>query len=136
MSFFKKHFTDFFPTNAYKGSYIEDIGSIFIDKNNPELSIDVSLLKDDLPIDEEKEIDELILRIKKNEPSLWFNLKDFALNEVLKSIKDDLKLFNVSFDQWFYESSLGDVNDKESQVAEAINTLAVRISICLPASFI
>ncbi|MAD41620.1 MAG: arginine--tRNA ligase [Arcobacter sp.] len=120
---FKKHFTDFFPKNAYKGSYIEDISIIFIDKNNPELSVDVLLLKDGLPIDEEKEIDELILRIKKNEPSLWFNLKDFALNEVLTSIKDDLKLFNVSFDQWFYESSLGDVSDKESKVAAAINTL-------------
>jgi arginyl-tRNA synthetase len=120
---FKKHFADFFPKNAYKGSYIEDIGSIFIDKNNPELTVDVSLLKDDLPIDEEKEIDELILRIKKNEPSLWLNLKDFALNEVLTSIKDDLKLFNVCFDQWFYESSLGDASDKKSEVAVAINTL-------------
>ena len=120
---FKKQFANFFPKNAYKGLYIDDMGELFNTKSNPILTIDVSLILEDLPVDEEKEIDELILRIKKNESSLWFNLKDFALNEVLRSIKDDLELFNVSFDQWFYESSLGDVSDKESQVAAAINTL-------------
>mgnify|MGYP005690829831 FL=1 len=50
-------------------------------------------------------------------------IKDFSLNEVLASIKEDLELFNVSFDHWFFESSLGDISDEKSQIASAIKTL-------------
>ena len=120
---FKKQFANFFPKNGYKGLYIDDIGELFNTKSNPILSIDVSLILEDLPVDEEKEIDELILRIKNNESSIWSNLKEFGLNQVLSSIKDDLELFNVSFDQWFYESSLGNVSDEKSQVAAAMSLL-------------
>ena len=120
---FKKQFANFFPKNAYKGLYIDDMGELFNTKSNPILTIDVSLILEDLPVDEEKEIDELILRIKNNESSIWSNLKEFGLNQVLSSIKDDLELFNVSFDQWFYESSLGNVNDEKSQVTAAMSSL-------------
>jgi arginyl-tRNA synthetase len=120
---FKKQFANFFPKNGYKGLYIDDIGELFNTKSNPILSIDVSLILEDLPVDEEKEIDELILRIKNNESSIWSNLKEFGLNQVLSSIKADLELFNVSFDQWFYESSLGNVSDEKSQVAAAMSLL-------------
>ena len=50
-------------------------------------------------------------------------IKDFSLDEVLASIKEDLELFNVSFDHWFFESSLGDISDEKSQIASAIKTL-------------
>ena len=35
-------------------------------------------------------------------------VKSFALSEVLQTIRTDLEKFNVSFDNWFSESSLGD----------------------------
>jgi arginyl-tRNA synthetase len=105
----KDAFMEFFPKNAYKGSYIEDIAQAFKQKNNPSPLQDASSYVKELPSDEEKEIDELVLRIKNLDASQWSQVKDFALYSVLESIKEDLSLFNVGFDHWFYESSLGNL---------------------------
>ena len=120
---FQNDFGDFFPKNAYKGSYITDIGNSFYKKEKPKSLEDISTLIKKLPEDEEKEIDELILRIKNQDLDIWNLIKDFSLDEVLLSIKEDLELFNVSFDHWFFESSLGDISDEKSQIASAIKTL-------------
>ena len=122
---YQKEFEDFFPKNAYKGSYISEIGDAFASKNNY-LEIDASSYINDLPDDEEKEIDEIILRIQKSHRELWSRIKDFALEEVLDSIRKDLKLFNVSFDHWFYESTLGSVSDESSQISSAIDKLKTK----------
>ena len=119
----KDAFMEFFPKNAYKGSYIEDIAQAFKQKNNPSPLQDASSYIKELPSDEEKEIDELVLRIKNLDASRWSQVKDFALNSVLKSIKEDLSLFNVGFDHWFYESSLGNLADSDSKISSAIQTL-------------
>ena len=116
-------FMEFFPKNAYKGSYIEEIAQAFKQENTPSTLKDASLYIKDLPSDEEKEIDELIVRMKDLDSSQWFEVKDFALNSVLDSIKEDLSLFNVGFDHWFYESSLGDTKDSKSKISSAIQTL-------------
>lgn len=125
-SVFARIFSDelngFFPKNAYKGSYISEIALAFKNKNNPKLDIDKSSLIENLPIDEEKEIDELILRIKENYGA-WTDIKAFALDEVLKTIKEDLESFNVAFDKWYSESSLGDISDKKSKIRKAIDSL-------------
>ena len=57
----KMHESDnsFFPQNAYKGKYIEDLGKKIEEKDNFNLTIDKSIL-DNLPKDPEKEIDEII----------------------------------------------------------------------------
>ena len=120
---FQKKFGEFFPQNAYKGSYIIDIGNSFNERNDIKDIHQVSQLIEELPDDEEKEIDELILRLKDQYPSQWTAIKEYALDEVLKSIKDDLESFNVSFDHWFYESSLGKMEDKDSQITSAIEFL-------------
>ena len=119
----KNAFMEFFPKNAYKGSYIEDIAQAFKQKNNPSPLQDASSYIKELPSDEEKEIDELVLRIKNLDASQWSQVKDFALNSVLESIKEDLSLFNVGFDHWFYESSLGNLADSGSKISLAIQTL-------------
>ena len=120
---FQKNFGEFFPQNAYKGSYIIDIGNSFNERNDIKDIHQVSQLIEELPDDEEKEIDELILRLKDQYPSQWAAIKESALDEVLKSIKDDLESFNVSFDHWFYESSLGKMEEKDSQINSAIEFL-------------
>ena len=119
---FKSELDNFFPRNAYKGSYISEIAMAFRDKNNCNLNTDGHALIKDLPKDEEKEIDELILRIK-NTYEAWPKIKSFALDEVLKTIKEDLESFNVSFDNWYSESSLGSLDDKNSKIKKAIDTL-------------
>ena len=125
-SVFARIFADelhgFFPKNAYKGSYISEIALAFKNKNNSKLAIDKNYLVENLPIDEEKEVDEFILRVKKNYGS-WADIKAFALDEVLNTIKADLESFNVSYDKWYSESSLGDIKDKKSKIKKAIDSL-------------
>ena len=120
---FKEDLSSYFPKNAYKGSYIYDIAELFQEKHNTSTLIDSKLLIHDLPQDEEKEIDELIKRIKKTENDTWHKVKSLALSEVLQTIRTDLESFNVSFDNWFSESSLGDLSDNNSKISTAISSL-------------
>ena len=120
---FKEDLSSYFPKNAYKGSYIYDIAELFQEKHNTSTLIDSKLLIHDLPQDVEKEIDELIKRIKKTENEIWHKVKSLALSEVLQTIRTDLESFNVSFDNWFSESSLGDLSDNNSKISTAISSL-------------
>ena len=120
---FKEDLSSYFPKNAYKGSYIYDIAELFKEKHNTGTLIDSKLLIHDLPQDVEKEIDELIKRIKKTENEIWHKVKSLALSEVLQTIRTDLESFNVSFDNWFSESSLGDLSDNKSKISTAITSL-------------
>ena len=120
---FKEDLSSYFPKNAYKGSYIYDIAELFKEKHKTSTLIDSKLLIHDLPQDVEKEIDELIKRIKKTENEIWHKVKSLALSEVLQTIRTDLESFNVSFDNWFSESSLGDLSDNNSKISTAISSL-------------
>ena len=117
----KEDINDYFPQNAYKGKYIEDIAG----KLDKEISFssDYKLLIDNLPNDPEEEIDQVIKNLKDHDKSSWSLAKKFSLEEIVKSIKNDLKIFNVNFDHWFNESSLGDINDSSSEISESINKL-------------
>ena len=120
---FKEDLSGYFPKNAYKGSYIFDIAELFKKKYRPNTLIGYKSLIHNLPQEEEKEIDELILRIKKTENDMWSKVKSLALSEVLQTIRADLESFNVSFDNWFSESSLGDLSDEKSKISTAITSL-------------
>ena len=117
----KEDINNYFPQNAYKGKYIEDIAK----KLNKEISFssDSKLLKESLPSDPEEEIDQVIKNLKDHDKSSWILAKKFSLEEIVTSIKNDLKIFNVNFDHWFNESSLGDINDSSSEISESINKL-------------
>ena len=119
---FEDKLEGFFPKNAYKGSYIPKIALAFKNTNKSKLDIDKSSLIENLPMDEEKEVDEFILRVKKNYGA-WNDIKAFALDEVLNTIKADLERFNVTYDKWYSESSLGDIRDKKSKIKKAIDSL-------------
>ena len=71
----------------------------------------------------EKEIDSLIETIKQKYPSEWNLIKSCSLKNILEGINQDLKNFNVDFDVWFKESSLGDLSDDKSQLTKSINKL-------------
>ena len=117
----KEDINDYFPQNAYKGKYIEDIAG----KLDKEISFssDSKLLKESLSSDPEEEIDQVIKNLKDHDKSSWSLAKKFSLEEIVKSIKNDLKIFNVNFDHWFNESSLGDINDSSSEISKSINKL-------------
>ena len=109
-----------FPNSAYKGSYILEIAKgAEIDQALTES--DKEKLITNLPEDDEDKIDELIERIKINHSNSWSLIRDFGLNYVIKSIKEDLTQFKVIFDNWFFESSLGELEDKKSEIFQALD---------------
>jgi len=109
-----------FPNSAYKGSYIIEIAkSIEIDEAFPQS--DQEKLIGNLSDDDEEKIDELIERIKTNHSRSWLLIRDFGLEYVIKSIKGDLTQFKVIFDNWFFESSLGELTDKKSEISQALD---------------
>ncbi len=111
---------DSFPSSAYRGSYIFEIANnIKIDSSisDPEKK----LLITDLPKNDEDKIDELINRIKTNHSDSWLFIRDSGLAHVIKSIKEDLTEFKVTFDNWFFESSLGGLADKKSEISKALD---------------
>ena len=108
-----------FPESAYKGSYILEIADA--------LELDIGITKsekesliDNLPNDNEERIDALIERIKINYPETWSKIRDFGLSYVIKSIREDLTKFKVIFNNWFFESSLGELSDKKSEISKAL----------------
>ena len=111
---------DEFPNAAYKGSYIIEIAkSIEVDEAFHKS--DKEKLIGNLSDDDEEKIDELIERIKTNHSSSWLLIRDFGLEYVIKSIKGDLTQFKVIFDNWFFESSLGELTDKKSEISQALD---------------
>ncbi len=109
-----------FPSSAYKGSYILEIAKgIEIDPAISESEKEDLIVN--LPDDDEEKIDSLIERIKINHSKNWSLIRDFGLNYVIKSIKEDLTEFNVVFDNWFFESSLGELADKKSEISKALD---------------
>ena len=108
-----------FPESAYKGSYILEIADA--------IELDIGITKsekesliDNLPNDNEERIDALIERIKINYPETWSKIRDFGLSYVIKSIREDLTKFKVIFNNWFFESSLGELSDKKSEISKAL----------------
>ena len=111
---------DSFPSSAYKGSYILEIAEgTKIDQILAES--DKEKLTASLPDDDEEKIDELIERIKMNHSNCWSLIRDFGLSYVIKSIQEDLTQFKVIFDNWFFESSLGELSDKNSEISQALD---------------
>ena len=108
-----------FPESAYKGSYILVISDA--------IELDIAITKsqkesliDNLPNNNEERIDALIERIKINYPEAWSTIRDFGLSYVIESIREDLTKFKVIFNNWFFESSLGELSDKKSEISKAL----------------
>ena len=68
-------------------------------------------------------MDQIILKLKELDESIWSSVKTFSLNSIIESIKNDLEDFNVYFDNWFYESSLGDLKNESSEISKSITKL-------------
>lgn len=111
---------DAFPNSAYKGSYILEIAK-GAETDQALAESDKEKLIANLPYDDEEKIDELIERIKINYSNSWLLIRDFGLSYVIKSIKEDLTQFKVIFDNWFFESSLGELADKKSEISQALD---------------
>ena len=109
---------DAFPNSAYKGSYILEIAES-MEMDLVLTQAEKEYLIDNLPDDDEEKIDELIKRVK-TQP-FWSLIREFGVACVIQSIREDLTEFKVIFDNWFYESSLGELADKNSEISQALD---------------
>lgn len=112
---------NYFPKNAYKGKYIEEIANKL--KKEIRVKYNLKQIIENIPQDPEEEIDKVIKNLKNLDQSSWNIAKTFSLKEIVSSIKDDLKNFKVYFDNWFNESSMGDIADSSSEISKSINKL-------------
>ena len=112
---------NYFPKNAYKGKYIEEIANKL--KKEIRVRYNLEQIIENIPQDSEEEIDKVIKNLKNLDQSSWNIAKTFSLKEIVSSIKDDLKNFKVYFDNWFNESSMGDIADSSSEISKSINKL-------------
>ena len=116
----KNDISNYFPANGYKGEYIDEIGKKLDKKVKIHDFKSLSIISYEDP---EEEIDNIIHELEKLNNNSWNLIKKFSLKEIVKSIEDDLKAFNVNFDKWFYESSLGKIGDDSSDIALSVNKL-------------
>ena len=117
----KKELNGFFPQNAYKGEYIEIIGEKF----GEEIRFnEATNLINNLPSDAEDEINEIITSLKTKDLMIWNKVKNHSLSIIVDLIKEDLSNFNVLFDEWFYESSLGSIKEPNSEISSSITKLS------------
>ena len=112
---------NYFPKNAYKGKYIEEIANKL--KEEIRVRYNLEQIIENIPQDSEEEIDKVIKNLKNLDQLSWNIAKTFSLKEIVSSIKDDLKNFKVYFDNWFNESSMGDIADSSSEISKSINKL-------------
>ena len=104
-----------FPTNAYKGDYVQTLAQELLAKHGHDFTHTWYVINEGLPADEpdggDKElyIDALIqCAIRLLGPSGFTFFHQKALTSVLADIKADLAEFGVDYDCWFSEQSLFD----------------------------
>jgi arginyl-tRNA synthetase len=115
-----------FPSNGYRGEYIRDIAYTIHKNTGNEYRRPAGLVLEDIPADEsqggdkEKHIDALITRTKTLlGQSLYRDLFQAGLIVILDDIKEDLKEFGVTYQEWFSERILME----DGSVKEALDRL-------------
>ena len=115
-----------FPSNGYRGEYIRDIAFTIHKNTGNDYRRPAELVLEDIPADEpqggdkEKHIDALINRAKTLlGQSLYRDLFQAGLTVILDDIKEDLKEFGVTYQEWFSERILME----DGSVKEALNRL-------------
>ena len=97
-----------FPSNGYQGVYISEIARDF-NRSSPWLEVSQQsglggLITD---VDTDAAMDELIACVKAHLGTSSYELvRSYATKAILEGIKDDLRVFEVTFDSWFSELSL------------------------------
>lgn len=113
-----------FPVNAYQGDYVADFGQALLDefgekyrhsfeeviKNVPDDAVFTEQNGEKIQLSGNKEahIDGLIANTKRLLGKDYDVFLQFALNNILDDIKEDLAEFGVTFENWYSEKSLGD----------------------------
>ena len=113
--------------NGYQGEYLipiaESLKKIQLDDLYTK-DKDIEALLNQEVADNEELTDRILEAIKSKLGDQFLDIKDFALKEILKLIKEDLLDFGVEHNKWFSESSLYEnKQNHNSKVDQAIKEL-------------
>ena len=103
--------------NGYQGGYMGVIAEDLKTIKKDEFVIDSATISSIFAFeneDDELHTDQIIDGLKTELGNKFFFLRDFALQEIISQIKEDLSDFRVNHNKWFSESSLYQ-NDNETQ---------------------
>lgn len=101
-----------FPNNGYRGDYIIDIAAQLKEDYSDRFNKGLDEVVTELPKDEkdggdkERYIDAVITRAKELLSDEYNVIHQFALDQILVDIKQDLEEFGVDMQSWFNESRL------------------------------
>lgn len=102
-----------FPSNGYKGTYVNEISEALKQRVNRTYFVNASDVFRDIPADEpaggdkEAHIDALVNRCRSLlGPEGYLEVFDAGLNSILDDIRDDLESFGITYHEWFSEKSL------------------------------
>ena len=113
--------------NGYQGGYMGVIAEDLKTIKKDEFVIDSATISSIFAFeneDDELHTDQIIDGLKTELGNKFFFLRDFALQEIISQIKEDLSDFRVNHNKWFSESSLyQNDNETQSKVEETIKNL-------------
>jgi len=104
-----------FPSNGYRGAYIEVIAEQFFDRVNQDFCFAEAEVFANVPLDEpqggdkERHIDALINKAQELlGQERYEQIFEAGLDAILADIREDLEEFGVEYQHWFFESLLVD----------------------------
>ena len=111
---------DFDPDGTYEGTYVKELAERFKSKFGAlDKEVDFGSLDEDKDI----RLDTISAYFKSEFKQAWEEANEFSVSEILNLIKKDLQKFNIVHDHWFHESSLGVVDDDESDLSKALKII-------------
>lgn len=121
-----------FPSNGYKGDYVNDIAAQLKANVSDRLRHAASTVFGSVPPDEpaggdkEAHIDGLIAQARQLLGNDYQTVFDLGLDAILDDIKSDLSEFGVDYDRWFSERSLSEHVDTVIEKLDAAGHLYVK----------
>lgn len=105
---------------TYEGEYIKSLSQSFKETvSSIAINLDIELNQ----LEKDQRLDKIIEQLSNNFPEHWEKARKFSVDEIIQLIKSDLKNFNVIHDEWFFESSVGKIDEKGSHLNNGLSAM-------------
>ena len=104
----------------YEGSYIHELAQEFLKDYG---KVDIALKSEEFSDDKEKALDQISEYFQTNHADEWEAAKNFSVANILGTIKQELHSFDIVHDNWFHESSLGSIQDSNSDLSKSLSVI-------------
>tara|TARA_B100000945_G_scaffold128197_1_gene102125 strand:- start:5097 stop:6806 length:1710 start_codon:yes stop_codon:yes gene_type:complete len=116
----KAYIKNFNIDGMYEGSYIHELAQEFSKDHG---KVDIALKSEELSDDKEKALDQISEYFQTNHANEWEAAKNFSVANILDTIKQELHSFDIVHDNWFHESSLGSIQDSDSDLSKSLSAI-------------